>query len=82
MKLLSLMIALFCLSACSKLNMGNYEQLETGMSYREVIQVLGNADQCEDGVANQECIWGNKDGRHIQVNFVAGAVVYFNQQGL
>ncbi|MBN7820577.1 DUF3862 domain-containing protein [Bowmanella sp. Y26] len=82
MKRVIALFTLLALSACSKLTMSNYDQLKAGMSYRDVVEILGNADRCEDLVANRECIWGNKDGRHIQVNFVAGAAVYFNQSSL
>lgn len=82
MRQLILLLTLLSLSACSKLTLSNYDQLKAGMSYREVMDILGNADHCEDLVANRECIWGNRDGRHIQVNFVAGAAVYFNQNDL
>ncbi|GAB3017053.1 DUF3862 domain-containing protein [Bowmanella dokdonensis] len=82
MKKLTLMMLLLTLAGCSRLSQTNYEQLEMGMNYREVMDILGEADHCEESMANEECIWGNRDGRHIQVNFVAGAAVYFNQQGL
>ena len=82
MKKITVMIVLLGLVACSKLNQANYEKLEMGMNYREVMDILGEADNCSESAVNEECIWGNRDGKYIQVNFVAGAAVYFSQQGL
>lgn len=72
---------LLLVAACSKVNMESYDQIKTGMSYAEVKKVLGEADTCEEKLANTRCIWGNDD-KHIKVNFVADAAVYFDHKGL
>ncbi|GGD52303.1 DUF3862 domain-containing protein [Lacimicrobium alkaliphilum] len=81
MKRLLIGSLLVLLTACSKVNMESYDQVKAGMSYAEVKTVLGEADKCEEKLANTQCIWGNKD-KHIKVNFVADSAVYFDHKGL
>lgn len=81
MKKLLIGSLLVLLAACSRVNMESYDQIKTGMSYAEVKKVLGEADKCEDKLANTQCIWGNEE-KHIKVNFVADAAVYFDHKGL
>ncbi|WP_088328474.1 DUF3862 domain-containing protein [Lacimicrobium sp. SS2-24] len=72
---------LVTLAGCSKVNMESYDQIKAGMSYAEVKQVLGEADRCEEKLANTQCIWGS-DEKYIKVNFVSDAAVYFDHKGL
>ncbi len=79
--LLSLPVIL-ALAACSKLNKDNYEQLEVGMDQKKVESILGSADNCSENLGTLTCIWGDEDGKHIKVRFVADAAIVFTNSGL
>ena len=70
------------LSACSKVNKENYDKLELGMSKEEVQAVIGGSDNCDETMGTLSCVWGDKDGKHIKVLFVADAAVNFSNSGL
>lgn len=70
------------LAACSKLNKINYDRLEVGMSKAEVADVLGSEDSCSEAMGTATCVWGDEQGKHIKVRFVADAAVTFSNEGL
>ncbi|MGY3857116.1 DUF3862 domain-containing protein [Aeromonas intestinalis] len=74
------MIALL-LTGCSKLNRENYDKLKVGMSYAEATTVLGKADRCDDALGTTSCLWG-KDGKNIQVRFIADKATFFSSEGI
>ncbi|WP_349921403.1 DUF3862 domain-containing protein [Aeromonas veronii] len=74
------MIALL-LTGCSKLNRENYDKLKVGMSYAEASTVLGKADRCDDALGTTSCLWG-KDGKNIQVRFIADKATFFSSEGI
>lgn len=76
-----LIIAALLLSACSKLTVENYDRLHPGMSYAEVVDILGKPDQCSDAMVVRTCRWGT-DAQHASVNFVADKAVVFSAEGL
>jgi hypothetical protein len=69
------------LTACSRLSLENYDRLGVGMSYAEVIDILGKPDQCSDAMLVRTCRWGT-DTRHASVNFVADKLVLHSAEGL
>jgi len=77
---------LLCLSllllACSKVSYENYQQLEMGMDYQEVVNLLGEPDACTDTLGNKQCLWGEEKSSHIRVNSLAGKVIFYQQSGL
>ncbi len=72
--------ALTLLTACSKVNQANYDQLKVDMSKAEVEQLLGDG-QCEGAMGATSCTWGD-DKRGISVQFVADKVLLFSGHGL
>jgi hypothetical protein len=66
---------------CSKLNKENYDKIGMGMSYDEVISLLGDADECSGAVGVENCTWGGQD-KYIKVNFVGKKVVLYSSKGL
>lgn len=70
------------LSACSKLNLQNYEQLKPGMEMSEVEELIGPASDCSETLSMQRCYWGNKEGVNIKILFIAGKVNYLGHDGL
>ncbi len=74
--------ALMLCAGCSKINQENYDKIEIGMSYDEVVAILGEAAVCESMIpGTQNCDWG-KDARSISLKFVADNVVFRSAQGL
>lgn len=66
-----------------------YAQLEKGMRYEEVIELLGNegtsvldGTDSEGASGVQTYIWTNDDGSHINITFVDDVVTGFSQSGL
>lgn len=83
MKKIGIFLAVvFTLSACSKLNKENYEQLKMGMSQEEIQGVIGKPDNCSETMGTKSCIWGNEDATHIKVTFVADNAATFSNNGL
>ncbi len=80
MPALALAIALV-LPGCSRLTQENYDKLKIGMPYTEVVQLLGEPEQCESLVGFKSCTWG-KEPRTITVRFVADNVILFEGKGL
>ncbi len=78
--LLSLALAI-ALAGCSKVNQQNYDKLKMGMSYAEVVQLLGEPEQCESLVAFKSCTWG-KDPKTITIRLVGENVILFESKGL
>ena len=66
---------------CSKLNQKNYDQLKVGMSYGEVVALLGEADTCDGAMGIKNCTWGN-DEKHVKVSFAGNKVIIFSGKGL
>lgn len=62
------------LMGCSKLSVANYDRLKTGLSYAEVVNILGSPAACDEVLGIKSCRWGDEQ-RHIVVNFVGGKVV-------
>ena len=47
-KYLSIAAIAFTLTACSKVNIENYDKVKVGMDKTEIEQLLGSADSCEE----------------------------------
>jgi len=66
---------------CSKLTPDTYDQLRLGMTYDEVVSLLGQPDDCEGAVGFKDCTWGNRT-KYINVKFGGNSVVFFSSKGL
>jgi len=84
-KLLVLVICMFSLLAltgCSNVNKENYDKIKIGMSYEEVVGVLGKPNTCEDPVLRtKNCMWGSSD-KQIKIKFVADTVAWRSSKGI
>ena len=70
------------MAGCSNVNQENYDKIETGMSYEEVVGILGNPGTSEEAILKtKNCIWGAED-KHITVKFVGDTVVLKSKKGL
>ncbi|SPD72336.1 conserved hypothetical protein [uncultured Desulfobacterium sp.] len=76
---LSLLFLFFL--GCSKLTRENYDKLEMGMDYKKVVEILGEADQCDGALGMKNCTWGT-DTKCINVKFVNDKVILFSGKGL
>ena len=76
-----LIAGLLLVTACSKVTKANYDKISMGMSYAEVISILGDADECGGAVGVENCTWGGGE-KYIKVNFVGKKVVLFSSKGL
>jgi len=79
--LLALLTTSFFAEGCSKITNENYEKLEMGMDYSEVIGLLGNPNSCTESIGVKSCIWGN-DTKNIKVNFLGDQIVVISNNGL
>lgn len=68
-------------AGCSKITQQNYNQLKIGMSYDEVVGILGEPDQCNSAVGLKDCRWGNEK-RYIEIRFAGPKVVFYSAEGL
>ena len=74
--------ALFLLSSCSKLNMENYDKLESGMKYEEVVAIIGSPAECSEKLGTRRCIWGDDEGANIKANFINERAIFFSHDEL
>jgi hypothetical protein len=79
--IIALIVALLTVAGCSKLTQENYDKISMGMSFDEVISILGDADACSGAVGVQNCTWGGED-KQIKIKFIGKKVVLFSAKGL
>ena len=84
-KLVVLAICVFsilALAGCSKVSKENYDKIKTGMSYEEVVGVLGKPNTCEEPVLKtKSCMWSSSD-KQIKIKFVADIVAWRSSEGI
>ena len=78
---LSLAIFALTLTACGKINKENYDKLSVGMEYNQVVEIIGNPDNCDTTVGVKSCIWGD-DKQYIKVSFAFDKATIFTNKGL
>ncbi|MFT3735281.1 MAG: hypothetical protein QM776_09680 [Rhodocyclaceae bacterium] len=76
-----LLALVLVLTACSKLTLANYERVSVGMSYDEVVSILGKPTSCNDVLVTRSCRWGDEK-RGVSVRFVGGKVLVRSADGL
>ncbi|HEY3431898.1 MAG TPA: hypothetical protein VGK09_05055 [Rhodocyclaceae bacterium] len=67
--------------ACSPISQDNYGKLKVGMSYDEVVAVIGKPSQCSEVLGARSCLWGD-DNSNISVNFIAGQSVLYSSKNI
>lgn len=76
------MISMLAIAGCSKVNKENYDKIKIGMSYEEVVGVLGKPDTCEEPVLKtKSCMWGSSD-EQIKIKFVVDTVAWRSSKGI
>ena len=84
-KLLVLTISVFSILAfvgCSKVNKVNYDKIKIGMSYEEIVGILGKPATCGEPILKtKNCMWGIPD-KHIEIKFVGETVVWRSSKGV
>ena len=71
----------FVLAGCSKLTQVNYDKIEMGMTYQEVVDIIGAPDEMQDVMGAKNCVWG-KESKVINIKFIGDKVVYHSAKGL
>jgi len=83
--LLSVILGVFMLSlllsGCSNVTQANYDKIKMGMTYQEVVDILGTPDEMTDVMGAKNCVWG-KEPKVIDVKFVGDKVVFHSAKGL
>lgn len=80
-KLLIVFLIIFTLVGCSKITQENYDKIKVGMDYQQVIEILGEADKCDEVLGAKSCIWGD-DQKNIKIKFVVDKVMIPTMTGL
>ena len=76
------MFSVLSIVGCSKVSKENYDKIKIGMSYEEVVEVLGKPDACEDPIMKtKSCTWGPSD-KQIRIKFVADIVAWRSSEGI
>jgi hypothetical protein len=80
--LLICIFSILAFAGCSKVSKENYDKIKIGMSYEDVVEVLGKPDTCEEPVLKtKSCIWGSSD-KQIKIKFVLDTVAWRSSKGL
>lgn len=66
-RMLAVAALLVVVGCSSKLTTANYDKLKMGMTYEEVVAILGKADECDGAMGLKTCRWGD-DKRQIRSN--------------
>ena len=81
MKKLILIAALLMFTGCSKVTKENYDKLSIGMSYDDVVSILGSADNCDESIGVKSCKWGDKSS-YVSVQFIGGKASLFSNKNV
>ncbi len=74
--------SILTLAGCSKVSKENYDKIKIGMSYKDVVEVLGKPDTCEEPVLKtKSCMWGSSD-KQIKIKFVLDTVAWRSSKGI
>jgi hypothetical protein len=66
---------------CSKISKENYDKIEVGMTYDEVVDILGTPDEASDAIGTKSCAWGT-GAEVISIKFIGDKVVFHSAKGL
>ena len=70
------------LTGCSKVTKVNFDKIKIGMSYQDVVEILGKPDTCEKTVLKtKSCMWGSSD-KQIKIKFVVDIVAWRSSKGI
>lgn len=72
---------LLLLNGCSKVTKENYNKIKSGMTYEEVVTLLGEPEGCSETLGISNCTW--KDGEaKISITFISNEVTISIADGL
>lgn len=74
-------ISCFIFFGCSKVTVENYDKIDLGMEYQQVLDIIGEPDTCDAGMGTKKCVWGDKE-KNITITFVADKVIAPSMKGL
>jgi hypothetical protein len=76
------LIMLVCLlSGCTRLSQENYDKLKMGMTYEEVVSILGKPDTCSDTLVAKSCMWGNEQ-KNIKISFFGNKIIVYTSKSI
>lgn len=77
------LLAALCLAlvGCDRLSAENYDKLEVGMPYDEVVAILGEPTECSAVVNTKSCRWG-KDDKYVDAKIVGESVIFLSAKGI
>ncbi len=76
------LFAAVLLAGCSRVNKDNFKKIRIGMSYKQVTDILGDPDLCEDKVlSTKSCIWGSSE-KGIKIDFLRERVSWRSISGI
>ena len=76
-----LLYAMVVTIGCNEVTSDNYDQLQIGMPYEAVVDLLGKPDSCDSTVGFRDCTWGDQK-KYINVKFGGNSVVFFSSKGI
>jgi hypothetical protein len=76
-----LICGLFVAGCSSKVSQENYNRLKAGMSYDDVVAVLGEPGKCTSAIGLKNCKWGDEK-KYINIQFAGQKVVFYSGEGL
>ncbi len=76
-----ILLLVLLLAGCSKLTMKNYNRLKIGMSYDDVIGIIGSPDKCSEVMGMRNCEWGDEK-KSVNVTFAGDKALIFTCNGL
>ncbi len=79
--LIPLLICAALLLGCSKVTRENFDQIKMGMTYEEVIGIIGAPDSCDASLGAKQCVWGD-EAKNITVGFMGDTVILPSMKGL
>lgn len=75
------MLLVTAMTGCSKVTQENYDRLKMGMSYPDVIALLGEPERCDSTLGIKNCMWG-KEPKTITIKFAGDTTVFYSSEGL
>lgn len=77
--LIAALVLLF--SGCNKVTKENYDKIKSGMTYDEVVKVLGKPEGCSETLGISNCEWKD-DEAMISITFISNQVTIAVAEGL
>lgn len=74
-------LSVLLMSGCSKVTKENYDRIKTGMSYEEVVKLIGKPEACSETLGISGCEWKNGEAT-VSVKFIADQATIISADGL